>query len=382
MTLIEGFNPFRPGDGQRPPYLAGRENKQGRLRQIMAEMSAGGPPAANIVMYGPRGMGKTALLNWVGDEVENTAKDNLSLRTVQAAPTIFPSLKSLWNKLISDDWKQKLWPEQVQLGAAGNKIMWNLKAPDDDDLVSALIEECKERPLVLLMDEAHTMEPTFCQALLNISQQARQKAPFLLVLAGTPGLPHFLSSVNATFAERSAEIGIGRLDTEAAGAAIEKPLNEHGIKIDADALSRVVEDSQCYPYFIQQWGQSLWNEADKANLTSLTDGQVDIAEPNVNGTKQSLYAKRCSRLFQDELLPVAQIIAEAFRDTPKYTEIDLAVLIKGVLPADKADDRHTASILQALARQDFVWRPPGTDLYEPGVPSLMTYVLDQQREAG
>ena len=377
MTPTRIRNPFRPGTGKIPPHLAGRENEQSRLSEILADMAAGESPDADMVMYGPRGMGKTVLLNWLENEVEKTAQDNRPLRAVQASPTIFPSLKSLWNKLISDDWKQKLWPEQLQLGAYGNKIVWNSKAPDDDDLVSALIEECKERPLVLLMDEAHTMEPTFCQALLNISQQARQKAPFLLILAGTPGLEHFLTTVNASFVERSNKIGIGRLDAQATADAIEKPLNEHGIEIDDSTLAQVVEDSQHYPYFIQLWGAALWNEANKANLTHLTDEQVDIAEPNVNGEKQSFYAERWSRLLKDGLLPVAQIIAAAFQNTSKYTEIALVLLLRDALPADQAEDQHIASVLQALTRQDFIWRPPGTDLYEAGIPSLMTYVLDQ-----
>ena len=37
MTPIDDFNPFMPGDGQLPPYLAGRENKQGQLKQILAK---------------------------------------------------------------------------------------------------------------------------------------------------------------------------------------------------------------------------------------------------------------------------------------------------------------------------------------------------------
>ncbi len=69
MTQIEGLNPFRPGSGATPPYLAGRENEQGRLRKILAEMSAGRSPGTDMVMYGPRGMGKTVLLHWLKDEI-------------------------------------------------------------------------------------------------------------------------------------------------------------------------------------------------------------------------------------------------------------------------------------------------------------------------
>ena len=59
---------------------------------------------------------------------------------------------------------------------------------------------------------------------------------------------------------------------------------------------------------------------------------------------------------------------------------DLILLIKDVLPADKSDDQHAANTLQTLVAMDFVWRPPDTTLYEPGVPRLMTYVLNNQRD--
>ena len=357
MTQIGDFNPFRPGRGITPPYLAGRENEQRQLKQILAEISAGRSPAADMVMYGPRGMGKTVLLNWLKNEAKKSGTVDNPIRTSSATPNQLKDPAEMWSFLLSDDWLKKDTPNKT--------------------LLKDLISECKKNPLVFLLDEAHKMEPEQCLALLNLSQQVQNEAPFLLVLAGTPGLAHFLSTVGASFVERSNKIGIGRLDAQATADAIVKPLNEHGIEIDDNSLVHVVEDSQHYPYFIQLWGAALWNEANKENLTHLTDEQVDIAESNVNGEKQSFYAERWSRLFQDKLLPVAQIIATAFQNTSKYTEIALVLLLRDALPADQAEDQHIASVLQALTQQDFIWRPPGTDLYEAGIPSLMTYVLDQ-----
>ncbi len=343
-------------------------------------MAAGESPDAEMVMYGPRGMGKTVLLNWLENEVEKTAKGNHPLRTVQASPTIFPSLKSLWNKLISDDWKKKLSPDQVQLGAVGNKIVWNSKAPDDDDLVSVLIEECKERPLLLLMDEAHTMGPTFCQALLSISQQARQKALFLLVLAGTPGLEHFLTTVNASFSERSNAIGIGRLDAQATADAIVKPLNEHGITIDDNTLAQVVEDSQHYPYFIQLWGAALWNSAKEKELQKLTSQKITEAEKKVENRRLNFYEERRKTLDELGLLPAAIAIATIFQDTETTTRDTLKKAIAGSLPVDSLATQSVNEHLQTLVRHDFIWNPPDTNLYEAGIPGLMTYVLSLQKE--
>ena len=358
MTQIESLNPFTPGTGQLPPYLAGRENEQGRFRQILAKISAGRSPDADIVMYGPRGMGKTVLLNWIRDEVEKTAQDNRPLRTVQASPTIFPSLNSLWNKLISDDWKKKLWPNQIELGTGGNKIVWNSTSPDDDDLVSALIEECKECPLVLLMDEAHTMEPTFCQALLNISQQARQNAPFLLVLAGTPGLQYFLTTVNASFVERSHKIGIARLDAQATADAIVKPLNEHGINIDDSTLAPVVEDSQHYPYFIQLWGEALWDLAKQKDLQKLTSQETAEVETKIENRRSNFYEQRRATLDELGLLSAAVAIATVFQDTETTTRDRFKEIIADNLPADSLATQSVNEHLQTFIRHEFIWLYP------------------------
>ena len=271
MTLIEGFNPFKPGDGQLPPYLAGREGEQNRLREILAEMSAGRSPAANILMYGPRGMGKTVLLNWLANEAKKDSTKGNHIRTSWVTPNKLTSPADMWGYLLSQDWKKRLIPSWLMPSRVIAKFsllsaIWESKVAASPVLVNTLVKECKKHPLVFLMDEAHTMEPGLCRSLLNLSQEVRKEAPFLLVLAGTPGLRHFLKTVGASFVERSHVIGIARLDAQATADAIVKPLQEDGITVDADALEYVVEASQHYPYFIQLWGEALWNLAKQKDL--------------------------------------------------------------------------------------------------------------------
>ena len=380
MTLNEGSNPFNPGTGQLPPYLAGREKERAIIRENLARLNNGRAPAADILMYGPRGMGKTALLSWIEEEVnKGDSKDN-AIRTKRVTPNQLKSPADMWSRLLPSDFRENLKLNKTNIKLLIVSATWKSGSPSNDFLESALIQECNKQPLVFLLDEAHTMDPDLCRGLLNLSQLVRGEAPFLLVLAGTPGLRAFLNSVNASFSERSTMLGIGRLSEEATAEAITKPLQEDGITIDPDALQRVVQDSQQYPYFIQQWGKELWDEAKKTNSTRLTAEQVEIVEPVLDRFKQRLYTKRRTKLSQKGLLPAAHLIAEAFQDTQRVSEGALGLLIQDLLPADKADDQHATSVLQALVGMDFVWRPPDTALYESGIPSLMTYVLNKQRE--
>ena len=380
MTLDKRSSPFKPGDGQLPPYLAGREKEQAIIREKLNELNDGIAPSDNILMYGPRGMGKTALLGWIGKEIEKNDPTDTAIRAEYVTPYDLTSPAKMWERLLPSDFWDGLKLDKTNLKLPIVSATWKSGSPSSKLLESALIQECNKAPLVFLVDEAHTMDPDLCRGLLNLSQSVRREAPFLLVLAGTPGLPDFLSSVNATFYERSTEIGIGRLDAKATADAIVKPLHEDGITIDADALQKVVQDSQHFPYFIQQWGKALWDEAKKTNSTRLTAEQVEIVAPAIDSFRQDLYAKRRTKLLREGLLPAAYAIAEAFQDTQKFIEDDLILLIKDLLPADKADDQHATNVLLALVAMDFVWRPPGTLLYEPGIPSLMTHVLSNRRD--
>ena len=384
MTQIEGFNPFRPGRGTTPPYLAGRENEQGRLKQILAEMSAGRPPAADMVMYGPRGMGKTVLLNWLVDEVGKGGMKDNSIRTSSATSNQLKNPAEMWGFLLSDEgWKEKLLSGETTAGFDAKVFFakkWKEKSPTNKILLSTLISECKKNPLVFLLDEAHKMEPEQCLALLNLSQQVQNEAPFLLVLAGTPGLSHFLTTVGASFVERSKKIGIGRLDAQATADAIVKPLNKHGIEIDDNSLAHVVEDSQHYPYFIQLWGEALWDVAKEKALQKLTSQEVTMAKTRVESVRLGFYEQRRNTLDDLGLLPAAIAIAAVFQDTETTTRDTLKENIADNLPVDSLTTQSVNEHLRTLVRHEFVWSPPDANLYEAGIPSLMRYVLDRQRE--
>ncbi len=400
VTPTRTRNPFKPGDGQRPPYLAGRENEQGRLRQILADMADGDSPAADMVMYGPRGMGKTVLLHWLKDEIRGYKKPRFfhkksnQVCTCSTTANKLATPAKMWTFLLSEETlaEKVLGGETtagVKAGASAADTVsaeafiaktWKEKEPTDGVLLNALISQCKKNPLVALVDEAHTMEPGLCRSLLNLSQEVREEAPFLLVLAGTPGLAHFLKTVGASFVERSTKMGIARLDAQATADAIAKPLQEDGITVDADALEDVVEDSQHYPYFIQLWGEALWDLAKEKDLQKLTAQEITEVETKIESRRSNFYGERRKTLSDLGLLPAAVAIAALFQDAETTTMDMLIDVIADNLPADSLATQSVNEHLQTLARHEFIWNPPDTDLYEAGIPSLMRYVLDRQRE--
>ena len=363
-------------------------------------MADGDSPAADMVMYGPRGMGKTVLLRWLKVEIGGNKKlihfykKRNSVRACSTTANKLATPAKMWTFLLSEaTLAEKVLggatTAGVKAGASATDIVsaeafiaktWKEKEPTDGVLLNALISQCKKNPLVALVDEAHTMEPGLCRSLLNLSQEIREEAPFLLVLAGTPGLAHLLTTVGASFVERSTKMGIARLDAQATADAIVKPLNEHGITVDADALEYVVEDSQHYPYFIQLWGEALWDLAKEKELQKLTSQEVTAAKTRVDNRRINFYGERKDKLDDLGLLPAAIAIAKVFQDTETTTRDVLKKVIADNLPADSLTTLPVNEHLRTFIRHDFIWKPPQIDLYEAGIPSLMRYVLDKQRE--
>src|SRR4051812_18972251 len=51
-------NPFRPGAGHPPPYLAGREKEKDECSRLLSQSTV----VQNLILTGLRGVGKTVLL--------------------------------------------------------------------------------------------------------------------------------------------------------------------------------------------------------------------------------------------------------------------------------------------------------------------------------
>jgi DNA polymerase III delta prime subunit len=361
-------NPFTPGFGEEPPHLAGREIEQNTLTETLHRMIDRGK-GRSIVMYGPRGTGKTVLLNWLEDECNKEG-----VVPIKATPARkLRSIEDLPELLLPEN---KLRPGKVVAGIGPVKAEWDMGSPASmAKLESSLIDECRSTPRVLLLDEAHNLKPDTCQDLLTLAQEVAGKAPFLLVLAGTPGLHPLLMSVGATFVEGSQMMGIGRLDEKGAAEAISKPLQQDGISIEENALSRVVADAQLYPYFLQLWGRALWDVAAERDADRLTDADMERAMSSIQAERNRFYTSRYLTMLDDEaLLIAADAVADAFQDRESINVDWLPEIIERALPDERGRRDKASRLSKKLQRIDYVWSPPGSIIAEPGIPSFMTFI--------
>lgn len=242
MRENRAFDPFRPGTGGLPPYLAGRETEQDLFRESLERLRRGISAPAEIILYGPRGNGKTALLRWVRRQVD--ADDALDVCWLTPAEVRDPDALARHLRVTSR--LDRLAPDGVSVAAGGVSLRQSDAQPM---LTEALRARAKEQPLLVLLNEAHTLKPSVGNLLLNAAQDAGREAPFLLVLAGTPDLHARLSDLAASFWSRADGLPVGRLGETAAAEAIRRPLSDEGVEIDIEALKRIARTSHGYPFF-------------------------------------------------------------------------------------------------------------------------------------
>ena len=366
---------FAPGDGALPPALAGREQEQMLLSRCLAHLAGGGSPPYNVVLIGPRGNGKTALLRWF-ERACRESPTRLDVATV-AAPDV-PDRAALLAELTPPTGISRLLPRKIGVAALAS-AEW-AGTGTSRSLTRRLIERCRRRPLAVLLDEAHTLDLDVGHLLLNASQQVRAKAPFLLVMAGTPGLLAHLGRMNASFADRlgSGLLGIDRLSDAAAREALVEPLAGQGVGIDADALDLVVEHSQRYAYFVQIWGEALWSRRLAMGETRLTAAHATAALPAVAARVAEYYQRRYRELEAGGLVPAAVAVAPVFQAGMDATATDRDLDVALAATGEDAAGRLAAR--DALERLGYVWCPPGQlppVLWGAGIPSLMQYVRDR-----
>ena len=366
---------FAPGDGAAPPELTGRDAQQAVLSHCLADLCGGSAPPHNVVLLGPHGNGKTVLLNWL----KNACVDIPSVDVLSLTPRDIPAPPELTDALLPRRGLVKLLPRKVGIASVAS-AEWSPTGNGWRNLSKELAARCRRKPLVILLDEAHTLDPAVGSALLNASQQVRAEAPFLLALAGTPGLPTHLNAMDASFWGRLGEglLGVGRLTDAAARAALVNPLRRHGVEIDADALDIVIEDSQRYPYFIQLWGDALWREHLTTRGARLAIAAAVAVRGAVAARMANYYQGRYQELAAAGRLPAAAAIAPLFQGgvdaTASNQEIDRALLSAGI---EDAADRFAAC--EGLSRLSYAWCPPSQlppVVWSAGIPSLTTYVLE------
>lgn len=317
-------NPFSPGAGTPPPELAGRQAILDKTK-IMFERLRIGRSENSFLLIGLRGVGKTVLLNEIERIAQTCGCKSILIEAHEKKPLstlILPSLRQLLFQL---DRMEKL-SEKVKKGLRVLKSFINgLKvkfkdieigldidpetgAADSGDLESdlpslleAIAEAALERKtaIAIIIDELQYLSEQELSALIMaIHRIAQKKLPLAIVGAGLPLLIG-LTGRSKSYAERLFDfIRIGPLEQSDAINAVKIPINEQGADITDDALRELINQTQGYPYFLQEWGYQAWNLAKKSPIDQATI--VQATKESIVRLDEGFFRVRFDRLTPRE----------------------------------------------------------------------------------
>lgn len=282
-------NPFSPGAGTPPPAFIGREDLIDDYR-VALKRTISGRPGKSLMPIGLRGVGKTVLLN----RFDQMAQDEGLVRAFIEAPEtgdfehlLAARLRSILLELdrgsVSQAVKRALGvlksfsynlPDGTSISLGVDAIAGSadsgVLAEDLTDLLVAAGEAANDRGrgLLLAIDEVQYLTDEELAALISAIHRTVQLAlPVILVGAGLPQLPGLAGNAKS-YAERLFDFPeIGSLGKEDARAVLATPARAQGVEFAPAALDKLLEFTQGYPYFLQEWGYHVWNTAPESPIT-------------------------------------------------------------------------------------------------------------------
>lgn len=356
-------NPYNPGAGTRPPALTGRDGELERFDVLLARLLAGSPEQSMLVT-GLRGVGKTVLLNTFEDMALATGA--LTTFGEILPETDLPNVIGRSVRRMLEELKpsQKM---RASIAEAFSRLeAFSLRDPSGFELTldlkggagaEGLTEDFTEmllqlghaalqkgRAIVFLFDEFQFLKPgelgPFVAGLHRVTQKG---LPVICVGAGLPQLPRLVGEAKS-YAERLfSYTPIGALEREAAAEALTRPAETRGAAYEDTALKLVLDLTEGYPYFIQEYGRHVWNQAEGSPIRR---GDVEAAaERAQRALDEGFFQVRAQRVSDRErrfMRAMAELgvgpyrtgaIAEAFgaSGTPEISAVRRSLLERGLV---------------------------------------------------
>ena len=290
-------NPFRPGFGKQPPFMAGRERL---TRRFWAAADAG--PKDNdyaMVLTGIRGCGKTAFMGSVRDAarqrgwgiIRATATGDGSLDGAIRERVMQPDARPR-NILGLNRWTPRLSRPLRRSGrrlrgvqVAGFGAEWD--ATSQVALSEALRHlgrkaAKRRRGILLTVDEMHQATEMEGRRLAVCMQEiAEEELPIAFLGAGLPELTDAVDDHEGmTFFQRCGRASVGLLSPDDARRALADPIRQSGKAINEDALDDAVGYALGYPFKLQLVGYHAWVSA--GDGSRITRGIVHGAAHEAN----------------------------------------------------------------------------------------------------
>jgi len=406
-TATEPFqNPFRPGAGHKPPYLAGREKEETAFRKLLQQTLI----MDNLVLTGLRGVGKTVLLDsfkpiamlsgwlWVGTDLSESAsvsEESLALRILTDLSVVTKGIYIGKTKQLSFGFTGNGDEQEISLGFDTLLEIYNTAPGLVSDKLKAVllfvapfVAKAGKKGIVFAYDEAqnladHASDKQYpLSILLEVFQSIqRQNVPFMLALVGLPTLVQKLVEAR-TYAERMFTVIIlRRLSEDESKQAIEVPISKANcpVKFTGHGIAQIIQYSGGYPYFIQ----FICREAYDSYLQRTMEGKPTLVpmEEIVRKLDNDFFAGRWAKVTdrQQDLLHVIsqletandeftikEIVDKSERMTRPFGKSQINQMLQTLIMNGLVyKDRHGKYVFAVPLMADFIKRTIGASVAFP-----------------
>ena len=293
-------NPYRPGAGLMPVYIAGRDEDIQNVSQMFDALTMD-IPTQSIIFSGLRGVGKTVLINKLQSIAEEKGifckhieieerNDFISqiaecsqafLRTVSTKEKFkhliqkpLEAIKSLVVSFNPEDNSFSLSMQDRELYVSNN-LTQTLT-----EVFSTIGETAQktETPICFFIDEIQYMKQNQLGSLIAALYRANQLGyPIMIIGAGLPKIYKMLSDEKSYSERLFMYKKIDSLTDEQSEKAIEEPAKKFNIIYAHEAINKIVEITKGYPFFIQQLCKIVYDKTSK-DVIELSDVENCIDE--------------------------------------------------------------------------------------------------------
>ena len=294
------INPYRPGAGLMPGYIAGRDEDIQNVEQMFEALTLN-IPTQSIIFSGLRGVGKTVLINKLQSIAEEKGifcrhieieerNDFISqiaecsqafLRTVSAKEKFkhlvqkpLDAIKSLMISFNPNDNTFSLSLQDRELYLSSN-LTQSLT-----DVFTTIGETAQktETPICFFIDEIQYMKQNQLGSLIAALHRTNQLGyPVMVVGVGLPKIYKMLSDEKSYSERLFLYKQVGSLTYDQSKQAIEEPAKKFHVTYTEDAVAKIIDVTKGYPFFIQQLCQIVYKKTDSDKIKN-SDVESCIAD--------------------------------------------------------------------------------------------------------
>lgn len=279
-------NPYRPGAGLMPTYLAGRDEDIYNIEQMFDALTMN-VPTQSVIFSGLRGVGKTVLINKLQKiaedkdifcrhiEIEERNDFISQIATCSQAFLRKVSTKEKFKHLIQKP-LDAIKALVVSFDPNDNTFSLSLQERElykSTNLTQSLTDVFTtigetaykaETPICFFIDEIQYMKPKELGSLIAALHRTNQLGyPVMIVGAGLPKIYKMLSEEKSYSERLFLYKEIGSLTEEQSRKAIEEPAKKFKVSYTDEAVCEIINITKGYPFFIQQMCQVVFKNTDE-----------------------------------------------------------------------------------------------------------------------